>query len=302
MRTLAVILCSFALLAACSRVRVVPLNPGTDERTCDAQEGIRYFLPKPSLLVTEGLATAQGTRRPEALARSADQRKRSTDAEDLSKDAEQLAAEATTPPADSTTPHGDSTRTPSPGPSTPAPGKPNTILGPTGPTNYTITVRDLPNYSQPMTMYVPWALGGSATFTPTLHDGWMLTSINATSDTNTSETLTALAAMGTARGGTARQVAAMGPSQDGERPQRTPTLREPGLYAFIDDQGQFEGLTRVAEFPLKEIAVPPKDKKDKDKGKYDSYALSTFQPDQVHANRSCRTFVNGFRFSTMRAW
>jgi len=119
-------------------------------------------------------------------------------------------------------------------------------------------------------MYVPWALGGPATFNPTLQDGWMLTSINATSDTKTSETLTALAAVGPALGGTAREVAAMGPSQDGERPPRTPTLREPGLYAFIDDQGKFEGLTRVAEFPLKEIDVPPKDKKEKDKGKYDS--------------------------------
>ena len=140
MRALAVILCSFAVLAACSRVRVVPLNPGTDERNCDAHEGIRYFLPKPSLLVTEGPASAQGTRQPEAPARSADQSKLSTDAEDLSKDSEQLAAEPTIPPADSTNPRGDPTRTPSPGPSTPAPGKPNTILGPTGPTNYTIYI------------------------------------------------------------------------------------------------------------------------------------------------------------------
>ncbi len=253
MRTLAVILCSFAVLAACSRVRVVPLHPGTYERNCDAQEGIRYFLPKPSLLVTEGPASAQGTRQPEAPARSADQSKLSTDVEDLSKDAEKLAAEATKPPADSTKPPGDSTRTPSPGPSTPATGKLNTILGPTGPTNYTITLRYLPDYSQPMAIYVPWGLGGSATFNPTLQDGWMLTSMNATSDTKTSETITALAAMVTAVGGTASKVAAMGPSQDGERPQRTPKLLEPGPYAFnFDDQGKFEGRTRVAEFPLKE--------------------------------------------------
>jgi hypothetical protein len=118
----------------------------------------------------------------------------------------------------------------------------------------------LPDLAHPMAMKQSTGLWGTSEMKPVLQDGWMLTSLDATADSKTAETLQSIAslaggAMGTAAsgGGTnAAKKAAGGPPSLGlSRFYKADSgILKPGLYRFDyhPDTGALLGIIAVCYF------------------------------------------------------
>jgi hypothetical protein len=124
----------------------------------------------------------------------------------------------------------------------------------------------LPDYQHPMGITGKTGLWGTSSFQPTLVDGWMLTSLNASADAKTAETLTALGSIvssvaGGGAGGAAKaaKTATSGATPTpGSNPGGGPppsaldqAVLRPGLYKFVFDAGgKFRGLEAATFFDL----------------------------------------------------
>ena len=242
---LVLILGSFALLTACSRVVVLPLDPSGKELE-NVQQGVRYYLPKPYLLVTEVLGGEGDPSQGETKANSSTSQKGTTTNPKGNSDTKSDLAETKDKPKDAKVP--PDTTTPA---STPSSNTSFTMLT----NNYQIKLIYLPDFSKPMALYIPFAFFGSATMKPTLQDGWMLTGLDATSDTKTSETITAMASLVTAAANAAKAGATGGQGLMADerisKSSRSLQALVPGLYEFeYTDQGKLKGLKKLAAFPV----------------------------------------------------
>jgi hypothetical protein len=131
----------------------------------------------------------------------------------------------------------------------------------------------LPDYQHPMGITGKTGLWGTSSFQPTLQDGWMLTSLNASADSQTAQTLTALGSIvssvvGGGAGGAAKAAkSATGGATPapGSNPQggAAPSVLDqavlrPGLYKFdFDSGGKFIGLEAVTFFDVGQGLLAP---------------------------------------------
>jgi hypothetical protein len=222
------------LVGGCAKVTVTPL--AVNGRPSGEAEGVRYYLPKPYLLVMN-LAGASG------------------------------GGGESPPPGQTVDP-----KTGQPiGPGAPGGGDNSSgqsgggggsaAPSASGDTSYMAadshTVAKLiylPDYSHPMAITEFPGLFGSASVNVSLQDGWMLTALQGSGDSKTAETLTALASLASAIGGTvtggAAKAAVKAPSgAGGQRPAVSPAVLPPGLYSFVySPAGLLTGVCLVTPF------------------------------------------------------
>lgn len=218
------------LLGACAQVHVTPLEANGKPKA-DAQEGVRYYLPKPYLLVAEVPVESASS------------------STDLTKDAQGKITEQKST-IKQNDPSGPDNMTGGPPSSTG-----NTSFG-MFTKQYGIKLIYLPDYSQPMAIHGSPGLFGSSQMKPTLQDGWMLTALDATGDSKVSDTLSAVASIigsikggGSLPSGTSAKVG--GSELINGTTVVTPTLPvlSPGLYELqYDEKGVLTRVKVVAYF------------------------------------------------------
>jgi hypothetical protein len=230
------------LLTGCAGVTVTPLD-ANGKVAKDQGAGLRYYMPRPYLLVVQLPATATKT-------------------DSSNGDNGQVEMDAV--------PSGDKSKTntdaAASSPSS-APISDTSFMAATP--QYQVKLVYLPDLEHPMAMSSSTGLFGTSTMTPTLQDGWMLTSLNANADSKMSETLTALASIagsvaGGGSGAAAKAAKNTVSSTQFVSPQFTsqgklvnPVLR-PGLYRFeYDTNGVLTGLKAVAFFDAENGIVSP---------------------------------------------
>lgn len=225
---------SLLMLTSCAGVHIQQLDP-TGTRAV-GPEGVRYYLPKPYLLVaSSGANGSSGDPTPiQPLAPAAGAAGHPPGAAPAPA---KPAAAAATPDAK------DATAVPAASANT---GFQVTAGG------YTLKLVLLPDYSHPMTITESPGLFGTASMSVTLVDGWMLTSLSGSGDSKVSETLTAIASLipaiaGVGGGGGG----AKPPGGLGGTPARAPAPSlNPGLYELRHDEatGQIIGFCAVTLF------------------------------------------------------
>lgn len=218
------------LIPGCARVHILPLDPDGVAKLQNAAEGLRFYRPKPYLLVVALPPPASAAGIPTS------DRKRPSEQEGKGAGAE---TKNETEKKDGTA----STSTSSSSPST------STGFSAVAP-QYVVKLIYLPDYSHPFAISASAGMG-TAQMNPVLQDGWMLTSVNSTSDSKVPETLTALA------GGLKTVAGAFAESslrQQTARPEASTAMGgsylSPGLYAFEETNGVITGLKRLASFDI----------------------------------------------------
>lgn len=191
-------------------ISVIPLTP--DGKKSAEVEGVRYYLPKPYLLV----AKVPKDLTSEQSVRDADGGKK-----DEVKDDKKPVG-----------PEGDSGGASSGG---------NTSFQKDS-KSYSVKLIYLPDFCHPMAIQQNTWLWGSSQMKPTLQDGWMLTSLDAASDSKTAETITAMAALVSAvkgAGGTSGTTSITGVDPTG--------VLKAGLYEFFQE-GDHLSVGLVTDF------------------------------------------------------
>lgn len=165
----AVLAATLALLSGCAHISAVPLSPdGTEAGPVGDKaqgKGVRYYLPKPYILITELPSTSSGG--------------------DGSSSAASAAASGDSSSSKSKSAASDSTSTPS------APTS-NTSFA-ASMASYSVKLIYLPDFSKPMALDISGGIWGSISVAPTLQDGWMLGALSASVDSGLAATITALA-------------------------------------------------------------------------------------------------------------
>ncbi len=233
-------------LAGCAGVTATPLNP--DGTAKAGKEGVRYYMPAPYLLVAELPPVNSTSSSPRAPTNP------------FPGDAGAAAGVAPAPTPDTkkdVKPDASSA-------SSAAPTSDTSFQGNTP--QYMIKLVYLPDMSKPMALSAHNGLTGTASMKPTLQDGWMLTSLDASSDSKFSETLSALASLvgssaslaGTGGASAATMKAPGGPPGTAARQNvadlspffvKGKHILKPGLYKFVyDEQGELQDLRPVVFF------------------------------------------------------
>jgi hypothetical protein len=222
-RTAAIALVSSAL-ASCAQVTSIPLNmDGSEDKLPDGSakvHGIRYYMPKPYLLVTELPAVPSSRARTEGDQGSAAAR-----------------AEKEGNPGKGKNPSQENSQSQTAAPSAPTSDTSFTATMAT----YSMKLIYLPDYSRPMALQVRAGMFGSVSANPALQDGWMLGSLTSSVDSGAAAALTALGGFkpgstggATSRKGSGDAAAAQGAPDEARAPQRKPLniLTEQELRAY----------------------------------------------------------------------
>lgn len=277
---------SICLLTGCASVTVQRLSP--DLKSAAGEPGLIYYLPAPYLIVAELPPTAVPTTQAPAVNPQNPRLEQG-----LAPPQPPQGAAAPEKPA---TPNnnGKGKALPHPvapvaGPQFAAPGAaapkgtspddPSSANGSTPPpaattdTNFQATTPQyivklvyLPDMSRPMAMSARVGIG-STEMKPVLQDGWMLTSLDATADSKTAETLTALASVipalmggGAAKAATTATKAAPGGGPPSAGETKIPKdlsglfvpgshILKPGLYKFVyNELGALSTLQEIVQF------------------------------------------------------
>ena len=241
-------LLALMLLSGCAQVRIIPLD--TDGKAkMDLQEGVRYFLPKPYLLVAEVPVDDVTQTQIEEMTLPSDKQggKKTT----TIKKGGGKASTTGNGGAD-----GDGAAPAGSGDSPASSGNTSFAMFTK---QYGIKLIYLPDYSRPMAMSESTGLIGTSQMKPVLQDGWMLTSLDASADAKVAETLTALASLissvkgvgsaatGTSKDGGATESAKAQAENLGTKVSPNPIL-PPGLYEFVYEAGVLKDLKPVAYF------------------------------------------------------
>jgi hypothetical protein len=160
------------LLGGCAGVSVEPL--GYNGKSNGEASGIRYYMPKPYLLVTE-LPTVQTTQ---------------TITTSGPKPSGKAQADTTPPNTDKPDKNATSTETNSTQASSNGSGTDLSYSAVVG--NYQLKLIYLPDMSKQMAITMNAGLFGNVSAQPTLQDGWMLTSLQGSAVSDGSGALTAL--------------------------------------------------------------------------------------------------------------
>ena len=237
-----------AVCAACASVDVQHLD--ADGTKAIGAPGLRYYLPKPYLLVTllppdatappaaqTGTAPADAPNPPPVAAAPKD---------GAAQPAPRAGAVAPPGPKVPTVAPGAGQQTPQPSTS---PTTASTSPSASGDTSfmastsqYVVKLIYLPDYQNPMSITVKAGLFGTASFNPTLQDGWMLTSLQGSADNSqlvqlATQLVTSLASGTGTAAKTATTAAAKAAGGGPGAPQVTPTtILAPGLYEIRQDK------------------------------------------------------------------
>ncbi len=274
-----ILVTSLCLLTGCAGVTVTPLQADGYTKVPKAEPGLRYYMPMPYLLVTElpPNTTTLGTGSPSGTDIVAPPPSSpwdtnvpdgaippSINSNSQAPAAPAHAAKAGAPAAGDGTSQQTNTGSSSQG--SPSPISDTSFGGSTP--QYVVKLIYLPDMSRPMAMTESTGLWGTSEMKPTLQDGWMLTSLDATADSQTAEVLQALGSIaggaagsstGTSSAGKAAGKAATavagGPPKGGQPPDlssyytKNGGILRPGLYRFdFDPNGHLAGMTPVVFF------------------------------------------------------
>jgi hypothetical protein len=213
------------LLSGCAEVKVTPLTPEGAE--AKQEEGLRYYQPKPYLLVANLPAETPTTTvekenpppPPSGGMRPSNPTPGGTPAQ---------------PPKASADSPADSSKTPS------APPTDLSFFGSTK--QYVLKLVYLPDYSKPYSVRSKTGLIGSSQMSMQLQDGWMMTSLNASSDSKAAETISAVASLVSSLGSIAASAVAPTAGGAAKTPPKAPfagvteLVLSPGLYEFSYDK------------------------------------------------------------------
>jgi hypothetical protein len=230
-------------LGGCAQVTSLPLTASGQIDTTQ-QPGIRYYLPKPYLLVAEVPVDPKVTETQES--------------EDPKKG---VAYQITTGGGSTSKPKkgdkgssSDQSKAASSGSSAGAADTSFSMMT----QQYGFKLIYLPDYAHPMALKADTGLFGSVEIKPTLADGWMLTGIDASSDSKVAETLSAISSLVSAAegGGAATGTSAAAHSFGAKlaahfagTPATTAPILPPGLYELnFDAGGKLTGISRVVYF------------------------------------------------------
>jgi len=264
------------LLSGCASISVVPLqSDGTP--AAGKANGLRYYLPRPYLLVTDlpadtaadgsnngttgtqGTATTGGGTTETPITGAHEQA--APGAGGQHGGAKTTNAQNSTGPALNTGNAGGTdagTDKAKSGGDTAAAAATDTSYQATTP-HYVLKLIYLPDLEHPMAIRQSSGLFGTSSLKPTLQDGWMLTALDATADTKAAEVLASVASVigavkgggggsdsgGSKGGGKTAQAPSGGPSTT----TRTASILRPGLYSFdYDKDGKLAALTAITYF------------------------------------------------------
>lgn len=257
------------VLTGCAQVTVHALTPTGD--STNKPEGARYYLPKPYLLVmrlppdsADTGATGGGGGGSSGSDGHLPKTRPKKPVSDI-KPGHPAGPVPDGPPA----PGGASGSKPSDDGSdgSPKSGTAAPASNPTSDLSYSATngayvakLIYLPDLSQPMAISESPGLLGTASMGASLQDGWMLTSLQGSSDAKVADTLSAMASLVSAAAGGGASAAAKGAKKaappsapgGGQAPPPTPPptpLLSAGLYAFqYPSNGKLLGLCRMTAF------------------------------------------------------
>ena len=162
-------------LVSCANITAVPLNAtGMPDRTVP---GIRYYLPRPYILITEIPVPPPAA--PEPATSSSGQAKGGDAKPGTSGDKAAQTSQSSVPTSGATD-----------------------LSFSAAMTSYSVKLVYLPDYRHPMALQEHSGLFGNVALSPTLADGWMLTSLTSTNDSGGAAALSAVASLvGSAVGG-----------------------------------------------------------------------------------------------------
>jgi len=229
------------LLTGCASITAIPLQADGKRKGGDVEKGIRYYTPKPYLLVMELPAP------PNPPGTSGDGKKE--------KDVKKPAGDGNGKQADGDK-NASQTNSPTAQPS-------DTSFSVTNPI-YTAKIVYLPDYSQPMVLQMKGGVFGNTSMAPTLQDGWMLTSLTGSVDSGGAAIVSAITQMVGSIWGSAGAAAKTTVTKEfAAPPPWSNTVLPPGLYEFKYDAstGVFTGLTPIVYFCMEGPAKPDKDYK-----------------------------------------
>jgi hypothetical protein len=242
---------SVVLVWGCARVSVSALNAnGTTAR--DQASGMRYYLPKPYLLVTLLPAEPPKTEASSGSPPSIPPNGPGTGPhhhQGASAMPQPGAAPSTSSPAKSGQEGTGSNQA-----TTPSSASDTAFMASTS--RYVVKLIYLPDLQHPMAVTESPGLVGTVTMGASLQDGWMLTSLQGSGDSKVSETISAMASLVSAvYGGGAGKAAAAAAPKPGGAPSETTTspisqeMLAPGLYSFeYNTDGTLIGLCAVTLF------------------------------------------------------
>jgi hypothetical protein len=220
-------------LSNCASVSILPLNPNGTVDTTQAP-GLRYYMPKPYLLVTVIPPPPQKPTDPRLLRAP--------------------PAPAPPPPPGPGGGPDDGSQKAAP---TGSPSPSSDLSYQLGSSTYLLKLIYLPDMSKTMAINLTPSILGTSSVQPTLQDGWMLTSLQASADnTKALDDMTTLASAilggGTkAASSTSSKTAKadlLGPGTP-PPPDNLPPPLPPGLYEFgYDGLGHLYGLCPVSLF------------------------------------------------------
>jgi hypothetical protein len=203
-------------LCGCAKVSITPLKP--DGTPSGEAEGIRYYVPKPYLLVMNLSGGSGGGASPPAAP---------------------VLDPKTGKPIGQPGGGDTSTQTGGGGTGTTAPSASGDTSFMAADTQTVAKIIYLPDYSRPMAVSEFPGLFGTSTMSASLQDGWMLTTLQGSGDSKTAETLTALGSLvsavgGVVSGGGAAKSAVKAPGGPGGQAITNPLqLLPPGLYSPV---------------------------------------------------------------------
>jgi hypothetical protein len=230
---------SVIVFSGCAKVSVSPLSPDGSKAT--QEEGLRYYLPKPYLMVmtipaASKAANNQGT----AAVRD-------------------RTGKIITPAKPGAAAK-DTTTTPQPSSAAAAPTAGNTSFQVAN-DQYVAKLIYLPDYKHPMAVSENGWIG-TASMNASLTDGWQLTSLQGSSDAKVAETITAIASLVSAASGAAGGGAGAA-AKNAVKPGGSPNpsgqnVLAPGLYGFnFSTAGALLNLCVVTSFDPSNVSTLP---------------------------------------------
>jgi hypothetical protein len=185
MKSRMVVCAAFVVLSGCAAtITSLPLQPG-GSKDASQEPGIRYYLPKPYLLVTElPVAPIAASQNPTTTTTTKTPMVRAAPAPGGTDDSKKTQTDNTQQPqsATPTAPSSDTSFS-------------------AAMASYAVKLVYLPDYSHPMALQVKSGWFGTTTLAPTLTDGWMLASLNGSVDSGTANTISALSGLVSGGGG-----------------------------------------------------------------------------------------------------
>jgi hypothetical protein len=241
-------------LGACASVSVIPVDYYGQPK--NEAPGVRYYMPKPYLLVTQipSDKTATGdtsSNDPNAKSATTNQ----PQATDKSK-----GQNGGNGQAGGGSDQGSGNQTPSSSPSSAS-----DLSYQLGNSVYLVKLIYLPDMSKSMAINITPSVLGTSSVQPTLQDGWMLTSLQASTDnTKALDDFTSLATAlvgGGAKGATGTTASTAKTASLNKNTTDTSPVLPPGLYEFrYDDEGHLIGLCAIDTFSQKSPIINPTNK------------------------------------------